>query len=229
MVVAAVFAVLADSRSEVAVTVLGCVAFIIWKRPFKGIFVAVVLVLVFIIGYQMVGENVRLYFNRDVSTLTGRTEAWQFEVEQVRQRPLLGYGYEVEGAIFQSPYFQDWFKSWDQGPNTPLHNAYLTVMVGVGIPAFVFWLLIVLSPWVELFRHGEDPWNIRPLFFLVVLPMLVLGLDESGLSEPRYLRGLLFFMCWLIAERYNAVRRAAKEQEAERATTLPPVVAALRA
>jgi O-antigen ligase len=229
MLTGIVFAVLADSRSEVAVTVLGCFAYMIWKHPLKGIFVAIVVVFVFIIGYQRMGENVQLYFNRDVSTLTGRTEAWKFEVEQLRQRPLLGYGYEVEGAIFQSRYFQDWFKTWDEGPNTPLHNSYLTIMIGVGIPAFLYWLFIVLSPWVELFRDVEDPWNLKPLFFLVVVPMLVLGLDESGLSEPRYVRGLLFFMCWLLAERYSVFKRAAQKENTTQTSTAPPVVAALTA
>ena len=227
MALGTAFAVLADSRSELAVAALGCVGYLIWRRPLKGAVIAAIVVLVSIIGYQSLGENARMYFNRDVSTFTGRTEAWQFEVQQLRQRPILGYGYEVEGAIFQNRYFQDWLKSWDEGPNTPLHSGYLTVIIGVGLPAFVFWLIIILSPWVELFRHGEDPWNLKAQFFLVVLPMLVLGLDESGLSEPRYVRGLLFFMSWLLVARYNVARRAAQREETVQATVLPPVAAAL--
>ena len=50
-----------------------------------------------------------------------------------------------------------------------------------------------------------------PLALLVILPMLLLSIDESGLSEPRYVRGLLMFMSWAMAERYQIVHRLQTE------------------
>jgi len=46
-----------------------------------------------------------------------------------------------------------------------------------------------------------------------VLPMLVLRLHGLSLGESRYVHGLLFFMCWRIAESFNAVRRLTREIE----------------
>lgn len=205
------FAVMADSRSETAVALLGCTLYVIWKYRFKGILLIGILATCAVLAYSYVPRANRVYLNRNVSTLTGRTMAWKFELQKLKERPFLGYGYEVRGEIFQSKYFPNWQKFWDRGPNTSLHEAYLSMAVGMGIPALVFWLVVFLGPWLTLWRSGTDTWNLKPLVFFVLIPSLLLGLDESGLAMPRTLRGVLLFFCWAVVERYNLLA-AAKEQ-----------------
>ena len=214
MLSSVVFAVLADSRSETAAALFACAAFAVWKYRLKGALTSAAVLAAGIAAYSALGPNLQGYFNRDVTTLTGRTEAWQFELTKLRQSPVFGYGYEVEGAIFQDRLFTNWEQFWDQGVNTALHDSYLTVAIGMGLPALVFWLYAFIGPWITIFRAREDPWNLRPLAVFIILPALFLGIDESGLSEPRAIRGLLVFMTWTLAIRYQTVcashRRAAE-------------------
>jgi O-antigen ligase len=205
-----VIGMMADSRSNFIALAIGAACFSIWKYRSRGALACLAAAILAGAVYVSLGKADLTYLNRDVTTLTGRTDAWRFEMYKISQRPLTGYGYDVEGAIFQDPKFPDWNIFWAKGPNTSLHDGYLTVAVGLGLPALLFWLYIFLSPWVSLFRSGRDPLNLKPLFFLIVIPMLVLGLDESGVAEPRYIKGLLMFTCWMLAERQQIALRVAK-------------------
>lgn len=206
MVSAVSFAALADSRSESAAAAIGCAAYAVWKYRFKGAALCAAFLCAAMIAYEMLGPHLQIYLNRDLTTLTGRTEAWDFELVKLEQKPLLGYGYEVEGEIFQDRYFTNWQQFWDQGANTALHDSYLTIAIGMGLPALALFLYAFVAPWVGLFRGSDDLWNLKPLAFLVILPALLLGIDESGLSEPRSVRGLLIFLSWILAVRYETIR-----------------------
>ena len=219
------FAIIADSRSETAAGIIGCIGYIVWKRGIKASVLLLLLVAGIAAVYTHLSPSNRLYLNRDVSTLTGRTEAWQFELKSIEAQPLLGYGYEVEGEIFQSKYFTNWQDFWALGVNTSLHNGYTAVAVGMGVPALIFWLFCFAGPWLKLWRDKSDSWNLKPLIFFVLIPSLLLGFDESGLAEPRTLRGLLLFVCWAIVEHYNVIQAAAAKA-AERAETEPVSVLA---
>jgi O-antigen ligase len=209
MICSVIIAIMADSRSSFIALSIGVVCFSIWKYRTRGVLACVAAAVLAGGVYVSLGKTDLTYLNRDVTTLTGRTVAWQFEMHKLLERPLTGYGYDVEGAIFEDRLFPDWDIFWAQGANTSLHNSYLTVAVGLGIPALLFWLYILFAPWVALFRSQRDPLNLKPLFFLIVIPMLVLGLDESGVAEPRYIKGLLLFTCWMFAERQRIALRLA--------------------
>ncbi len=197
------FALLADSRSETFVTVLGVVAYAVWLKGGKAALVCAIGVIVLGLSLQFLPHWSSAYLNRDVTTLTGRTEAWQFELKELRANPLLGYGYEVEGEIFRDRHFTNWQTFWDLGANTSLHNGYMDIAIGMGGLATAFWLWVFISPWLWLLRADHDDWSLKPLFFLFILPMLLLACDESGLAEPREVRGLLLYFSWALVERYR--------------------------
>src|SRR5690348_8334213 len=204
------FAALADSRSTFIALTLGCGAYLVWRYRFKGIAVVSLLALVAVAFYGMIAVSNRAYFNRDVTTLTGRTYAWEFELQKIKQSPILGYGYDVEGEIFQDRYFQDWSIFWDQGVNTSTHNSYLSVAIGLGVPALIFWLYFFMRPWLWVLRQrmADDPWKLKPLLFLVALPAIILGFDETGLAQPRYADGVVLFLAWMIVERRRLLAQA---------------------
>jgi O-antigen ligase len=194
------FAASADSRSETFATLVGVISYWIWRRGKTALLTCAIVGGIAFLASNHVSQHFRAYFNRDVTTMTGRTEAWQFELIKLRQKPLIGYGYEVEGEIFHDKHFTNWQNVWDMGPNSALHNGYLAIAIGLGIPALVFWLFLTAGPWIWLMQQEEDRWGLKPLFFLVFVPMLMLGLDESGLGEPRDIRGLLFYLTWQLVE-----------------------------
>jgi O-antigen ligase len=209
------FAIAADSRSETFVAVLGCTSYAIWQYRWKAL-VTVGLFIILACGcFYALKPEIQPYLNRGLDTMTGRTEAWDFEVAKAEANPFLGYGYQSEGEILRDRHFNNWQDIWGRGAYTPLHNGYMTLIIGTGIPATIFWLSIFLGPWWQLIRDREDPWKLKPLALLVILPALLLALDESGLSEPRSVRGLLLYVSWTIAERYQIVSRQTRQSAAE--------------
>ena len=143
--------------------------------------------------------------------------------------PLTGYGYEVAGAIFQSKYFPIWYGPWDQGSQSSLHNGYLNHAIGVGIPATLFWLFIVLRPWWFAMRQKEDPWNLKPLALLVVAPCLIHNMSEASVGDFLGVIGLLFGIVWAVGERYRLLAQERAETERHKAIEeMPPAVAMFR-
>jgi O-antigen ligase len=163
------------------------------------------------------GLNFRDYTMRGESDLTGRTELWGFVLQQIYARPFLGYGYGSGGSILLSRFSPLWDAMWNEGPHTSLHNGYIEHMVDVGIPATAFWLFVTLRPWVHLFRHEGDPNHLKSVFFLIVLPLLIQNCSEAAIGDCEGSVGVLFGVCWFMAERYRlaslARTRTAHERE----------------
>jgi len=143
----------------------------------------------------------------EVSTLTGRTEIWNFALDRIKQRPVTGYGYRVAGAILDNRYFPLWWGPWDEGPQSSLHNGYIDRAVGEGLPATLFWLFIVLRPWYAVLRRREDPWGLKPVVFWIVIPMLVHNLTEVSIVDCLGPIGLSFFLVCALAERARIMTR----------------------
>jgi O-antigen ligase len=215
---ATLLAILADSRTPFITLLAGIGAYAVWKLRFRGVLLCAAAILAAVVGWNAVAETTRAYFNRDVTTLTGRLDAWQFEWHAIKEHPFLGYGYAVEGEIFRSRYFQNWEEFWNRGANTPLHNSLFSTAIGVGVPALLLWLFVTIRPFVDVFRRKEDPWHLKPFVLLVVLPILLNGITESLVAEPRYPRGILFVFCWAVAERRRmaAVAEDSTREQARR-------------
>ena len=204
------FAALADSRSEIAAGIVGCIAWGIWRYRWRAVPVLAVIVLFAVIITPFVNPE---YLNRGLDTATGRTVAWSFEWQMVKARPILGYGYQVEGEIFNSRYWTDWQDFWSHGANTPLHNGYMSIVIGLGIPGLLLWLIAFFAPWRAIFQTENDPWSVKQLFFLTALPIIFLSFDES-VAEPHGVIGVLVWTSWAIAVRRKILIRQQQKQEA---------------
>jgi len=227
--IAVALAVIADSRSDLIGLAIGSTLYLCWRYGLRGIVLIGALGTVGLLSLKLLGESAASYIWRgDVWSLTGRTDIWQFALREIAGRPLTGYGWAVGGAIFSSKYFPIWFGPWDLGPHSSIHSGYLTCMVGVGVPATLFWLFIILRPWVALFRQAEDPWALKRSFFFLAVPMLIINLDESMITDCAGAAGFLFMMLWALAEQYRLVVIANDRLARQRALkNSPPAVAAL--
>jgi O-antigen ligase len=199
MAVAFALGVLADWRSPFVGMAVGGLLYLIWKYRFRAVPIIFALG---VVAFSLVSFVNPEYLNRgDVTSLTGRTEVWKFAVEKIKQRPLIGYGFEVEGQIMQAHDFPIWWGPWEEGPRSSIHSEYLSKAVSLGVPALLFWVFFFVRPWLALLRRKDDPWNLKPLFFLIVVPILILNLTESTAGECRYAVGMISTLCWALAER----------------------------
>ncbi len=227
---AAAFGIAADSRSSMAASMLGVLAFLVWKYRWRGLLACAAVAAALVLAMAFTVGDLDSYVSRgNVASLTGRTDVWNYAMNQVKASPLLGYGYEVEGQIYQLKYFPLWWGPWDEGPRSSLHNDYLSHLVGVGVPATLFWLFIILRPWANLFRQKDDPWALKPIFLLIVLPLLILNCAESGAGDCHYSTGLLFMLCWALAERARLLRSEKTAQDNTSANTAPTLISAIAA
>jgi len=216
MTTAIVLGVLSDSRSSMGALVFGLVVFLLWRYRWRGILAVGLAVAAAGFVAILMLSDARTYLARgDVSTFTGRTEVWDYALDQIEEAPLLGYGYEVEGQIYELRHFPIWYGPWDEGPRSSIHENYLGHMVGVGIPATLLWLFVMLRPWVALFKHDEDPWGLKPLALLVALPYFIVNFAESSAGDCAYCDGVIFMLCWALAERarMQAIETAKRDQE----------------
>jgi hypothetical protein len=222
------FAFLADSRSPFVAVAVGIGLYAVWKWGAWGGFVCAAGIGAVAVAISRLDPGVLDYMNRDVGSLTGRTELWAFANQRIMERPIAGYGYEASGVLFLRPDFPLWFGPWDLGPHSSLHNGYLDHAVGIGIPATLLWLFIVLRPWIFLFRQPTDPWKLKPSFFLIVVPILIYNFTEALLGDFAGSPALLFGVAWAIGERYRlfALEQAAAERR-EASAKLPRAVAAV--
>jgi O-antigen ligase len=190
---------LADSRSPFVGLAVGGLLYLVWRYRLRA--VPIILALA-VGGYLLVAQLNPEYFDRgDVTSLTGRTDIWKFAVEKIEQRPLIGYGFEVEGEILKARDFPIWWGPWEEGPRSSLHSNYLSKAVSLGVPALVFWVFFFMRPWLALLRRKDDPWNLKPLFFLVVVPILLLDFTEGTAGDCRFAVGMIATLCWALAER----------------------------
>jgi O-antigen ligase len=224
-----VCAALADSRSPFVALLIGGVLFAVWRYRFRGLLWLGGSSLGILAVLAASGHDFSAYLDRgDVTTLTGRTDMWMFVLHSIAEHPILGYGYEVGGAIFDNRFFPLWWGPWDQGPHVSVHNGYLAHAVGVGIPVTLFWLYVMLRPWVFIIRRRIDDWDLKRFFFLAVIPILIHNMSEVMADDATGTVGFLFGLLWIIAERDRLLVCARERvQVAEARAALPRAIAAL--
>ncbi|HWJ40388.1 MAG TPA: O-antigen ligase family protein [Candidatus Limnocylindrales bacterium] len=223
MAAAFVLAGLADSRSPFVGLAVGGLLYLVWRYRLRAVPIIVALG---VVGFILVAQLDPEYLNRgDVTSLTGRTDIWKFAIQKIEQRPLIGYGFEVEGEIMKAHDFPIWWGPWEDGPRSSLHSDYLSKAVSLGIPALVFWVFFFIRPWLALMRRKDDPWNLKPLFFLVVVPILLLDFTEGTAGDCRYAVGMIATLCWALAERQRLAtihrRPAAVPEHTVSPSTIP--------
>jgi O-antigen ligase len=145
--VSALMMVAADCRSAAVAMLLSMAALAVWRFGWRGLFGVIAAGALTVLLAAQLSPQALLYLLRsDVTTLSGRTAVMHFSLGRVIDKPLTGYGFGVEGQIFQNRYFPSWDDLWEMGPRIPIHNGYLSRAVGLGVPAALLWMFLFLRP-----------------------------------------------------------------------------------
>ena len=140
------------------------------------------------------------------TTFTGRTEIWEFALDNILRHPLTGWGYggfwRTEGTQYGTAGVQQWLTQVDQA-----HNSYLDTALFMGFPGLVLTLLaFVVMPIRDLQNGvGGRRMDAATMYFVSVwVYVLCSCFFETLLFEGN---GALFilFMTSVFALRYRTM------------------------
>lgn len=112
-------------------------------------------------------DSVTTHLDKDPS-LTGRTDLWRYAIDSIKDKPLLGYGYEAFWTYDSVPARRIREAiNWDSAPHA--HNGYidLTLEVGlIGLLAYLVLLAILGKRAYVYFMTGPEGYRRWPATFL---------------------------------------------------------------
>ncbi len=230
----------AVSRGGIAAFIIGGCVYVLFKRKSlmkRTIFAAsglIALASVFLIGLsfgQDWAQSIHDYLVRgqdreSLTSLTGRTEIWQFALSKALESPLIGHGYGVSRFAmreFPSPTYALFVPAHS-------HNSFLEAFLSTGIVGLIPFVLLFLRnlKWAtgyyrlrRIFSPGIAHHAIIITFLLI--PVIII---ESTLASSLSPVHLLFFLYLLALDRENYFRAKAEHAHAIRAETAetPPAI-----
>jgi hypothetical protein len=133
--------------------------------------------------------------HRSVLNSSGRTQAWEGALRQVRERPLVGYGFGTESSVFVDRYvaFQGFY----------VENAYIGLLLQIGalgLAALLF--AFVVAGWRmrrQLAAGDEDERHWAAAFAGTAAAGLVLACTQSFVGSAGNVAVLTFWIAVLAA------------------------------
>jgi O-antigen ligase len=166
------------------------------RGPAAGI--TIVLSILLLMNLFSVGS---LYFAsvRDVlgvllpdPSFTGRTDIWQFALDHVAQRPIMGYGFATFWGTEQVVYGMGGHSIWANAA-AQAHNSFVNLALTIGVPGsalVAFWLIVL--PLVDYYRAAHEPMS-EPLR-LLLLRICLYGAFASCFESVYFQMGYVWFM-----------------------------------
>ncbi len=202
LVICAVLHFLTGSRGSLLTSMIGiAIWFIILQKGTKF--------LVYLIGSFILLSSIIILkpssFQRDNSTdsltyLTGRTELWKGALILVQEKPLLGYGYAVEGKVWDdSRFYNPEISLWRGSARASIHNGYLSVAIGVGVTGFIIWCAILFIPFWNYLNLKSS--NYKATIVSIMSMGLILNFIESTISGGTTFTATVFWIAWLLGSK----------------------------
>jgi len=148
-----------------------------------------------------------------VTEFTGRTEIWTAAVTLAIEKPILGYGYEVDGKIFADQRFYNReISQWRGNPKASLHNGYLSAIIGLGIVGFLLLYFTLFAPFIH--RHGHLKGEYKAFWVTILVMCIVTNLTESFITGPTNIGSLILWIAWVIVGKMSIIDGKAFQQDA---------------
>jgi len=181
----------------------GTAVYIVGKRDkAAGLIVAITFglpLLLLQLGLLYNADLLLSVFGKD-PTLTGRTDLWLATLELIKQKPLLGWGYNATWVPTDTQTAAIWEEFGWRVPNA--HSSYLDVALQLGLVGLGLLLTIIAIAWHRAqacCRRGVLPLGWFSLLFIV--GALLFSISETGLGQNQNIYWLLLnvfsFSCGL--------------------------------
>jgi O-antigen ligase len=201
---AAVF--LAFTRSKSPINLLPVVLFfaiVVARLRTSALRYAVAASIPLIIGVLTIGsvaiDSVHAFVYKFLPdpTFTGRNEIWEFALDHIAQRPLVGFGYQAFWGT--SELVSDWnyLESWGYRASDA-HNGFLNIAVMTGVTGLALTLIYVFFR--PLRDYGRTPGErIDPALTMLFLQLLLFDLYLCGFESELFNNGSLVWFMALVA------------------------------
>ncbi len=139
------------------------------------------------------------------STLTGRTDLWDYARDVIRERPYLGHGDGGFWRYEENELVQQIFAEFHKSPSQifSFHNSFFEIgvsfgLIGLGLTIFtLFWAVVRLTR--QMVHRGGMPFLFFPT---VAVVELVRSYVESELMRPFVLAHMLIWIGAVYVSRY---------------------------
>lgn len=192
---------LTGSRTSIVVAVAGLIVwFLVRKKLLKAGLIAGLFAVLVLLIVELKPQVFQREGDRKITDLTGREEFWQGARILISERPLQGYGYSVEGKVWEDARFYDPKNSlWVGSSRTSLHNGYISVVIGVGLGAFLLWCAILILP---LWRVTSTPASdYKAVIISLIIMILLSNFAESAITGGNSINSIFFWIAWVMAGR----------------------------
>ncbi len=190
---------LTGSRTTILASIFGASLWLlISKKWTKLIYLTLIVSVLFFAAIQLMPSNLKRGDSKGIGTLTERQDLWKGSFLLMQQKLLTGYGYGVEAKIFANQKMVDIGEEFFiASAQQPLHNGFLSIIVGGGLFALILWLFILGIPIFIAAKSPPSPY--RTFVLTVFLIVLLTNITENSLTGYLALTDMFFWFAWIIA------------------------------
>ena len=204
---------LTGSRTSLVCSAFGIIVWLVARKQ-KAVLLSFVTVMLIAGTYllQFHPERFERRRNESVTDLTGRSDFWVAAYQLISESPVLGYGYGVDGKVWNDPrFYRHSITLWKGSARASLHNSYVTIAVSGGIGAVVLWIILLFIPaWQCRFWSSDG----AKAFVLSMTAICALHSfaesDFAGVSSPA---AVVFWIAWTIGGTLTHPRDAQHNDE----------------
>lgn len=145
-------------------------------------------------------QNVVLKFLGKDPTLTGRTELWDYGIGLIKERPVLGLGFQAFWVKGNPPAEYFWQK-FLIGSRTGFHfhNMYISNAVEIGVLGVIYQSFLLYAAFLINFKNAITRPDRLTLFFAVILFFYII---RSMVEVPLYIQFSMSTIISIIAITY---------------------------
>lgn len=201
LVLAITFIVLVatGSRTSLFVSIIGMIIWLVVHKDWIKFAILTIILVIAVIFISQIGLS--SYTRDEGSKLTDLTEReliWQGASVFLKEKPIFGYGYSVEGKIFDNQLLFDMTgQFFNPNSQQPLHNGYLSIFIGGGIIGLALWLFAIMIPIYYSIKYLTDK-SIVGYVLATLIPILIANIVESAITGYLSATDIYFWLAWLI-------------------------------
>lgn len=198
LVITIIFHLLTGSRTTLLASGIGVIVWLSLEKDWiKLVITSIIIISSAIILTNFLPESFQRLESSDFTDLSSREDIWNSALIFIKEKPIQGYGFGVEGAIFQDELKVDLEGSFiERTVRQSLHNGYLSILVGGGFIGLILWIIILLLPLFFSFKINFSPTKAYAVFTL--LTVILANFVESALTGYSKPTDIFFWLAWII-------------------------------